>query len=455
MGSTMQAVPQQEYSASGLSLLIVDDDNWMKEACKAVAEKLGFTVRSADSAVTALMQMATRPADVVLLDLRQTQAEAVRLLTRIKKLQPRSEVVVIGAQNRSESLSDLQKSGAFDFLHKPFTTNEFRALLERMAVRLRERNFAAMHLNRNGSALISQSVEIQKLTRMIPRVASSRQPLLIVGESGTGRESLAHCVHAASEERSGSFVRIDCTSRSQSLIEVELFGTERPAGTTLFLDEVSELPLDLQGKLVRALQDRQIRWTGTSIPVPFESRIIASTRMDLEPASRLGGFRRDLYQRLNVVSLRLPPLRERKEDIHLLVRHVLARISAERGRTYNMSEEAMKLLLLYDWPGNVTELEGCLQRATSLCSDSVVRPQDLPAYLHPSSQHAVSDSRKDSGEIIPLAEVEKNTILNALERLKGDKMATARLLGIGKTTLYRKLREYGFADRWITRQTNQ
>lgn len=455
MGSAMRAVPQQEYSGSGLSLLIVDDDQWMREACKTVAERLGFTVHAADSAVTALMQMATRPSDVVVLDLRQTEADAMRLLGRIKKLQPLSEVLVVGAQNRSDALSALRKNGALDFLHKPFSTDEFRALLERTAARLRERNLATVHPNGNGSALISQSVEIQKLIRMIPRVASSRQPLLIIGESGTGRQSLAHCVHAASEESSGAFVRIDCTSRSQSLIDVELFGAQQPAGTTLFLDEVSELPLELQGKLVRALQDRQVRRAGASMPIRFESRLIASTRVDLEPASRLGAFRRDLYQRLNVVSLRLPPLRERKEDIHLLVRHVLGRISAERGRTYTMSEQAIKLLLMHDWPGNVTELEGCIQRATSLCSDSVVQPQDLPAYLHPSFQHADTDSRKDPGEIIPLAQVEKNTIMNALERLKGDKMATARLLGIGKTTLYRKLREYGIADRWITRQPSE
>lgn len=451
----MRAVPQQEYSASGLSLLIVDDDNWTRETGKTIAEKLGFTIHTTDSAVTALMQMATRPADIVLLDLHQSQAEIVRLLARMKNLQPRSEVVVVGTQNRNDSLPVLQKSGAFDFLHKPFSATELKALLERMAMCFRERSFAAPHHNGNGSALISQSLEIQKLIRMIPRVASSRQPLLIIGESGTGRESLAHCIHTASEEPSGAFVRIVCSSRSQSLLEVELFGAQRPAATTLFLDEVSELPLELQGKLVRALQDREVRRAGASIPVRFESRLIASTRVDLERSSRLGAFRRDLYQRLNVVSLRLPPLRERKEDIHLLVRHVLSRISAERGRAYTMSEPATKLLLMYDWPGNVTELEGCIQRATSLCSDSVVEPQDLPAYLHPSFQDPVTDSRKDPGEIIPLAQVEKNTIMDALERLKGDKMATARLLGIGKTTLYRKLREYGIADRWITRQPSQ
>lgn len=453
MGSAMRAVPQQEYSRSGLSLLIVGDDKWMREVYKSVAEKLGFTVHAVDSAVTALMQMATRPSDVVLLDLRQTPAETLRLLTRIKKLQPRSEVLVVGTPNQSDPA--LQKSGVFDFLHKPFNTDEFRALLERMAARVRERSFAALYVNGNGSALISQSPEIQKLIRMIPRVASSRLPLLIIGESGTGRESLAHCIHAASDEPSRAFVRIDCASRSQSGVEVALFGTQRPAGSTIFLDEVSELPLELQGKLVRALQDREIRVAGGGLPVRFESRLIASTRFDLEPASRLGTFRRDLYQRLNVVSLRLPSLRERKDDICLLVRHVLGRISAERGRSFTISEEAMKLLLLHHWPGNVTELEGCIQRATSLSADSVIQPQDLPAYLHPSVRPALADRVADFPEIIPLAQVEKNTILNALERLKGDKMATARLLGIGKTTLYRKLREYGIAERWMTRQPSQ
>ncbi|HKT52136.1 MAG TPA: sigma-54 dependent transcriptional regulator [Candidatus Angelobacter sp.] len=459
MASAMRAVSRQDYSPSGLSLLIVDDDNWMRESCKSLAEKMGFVVQTADSAVAGLMQLATFPAHVVLLDLRQAEAETLQLLARIKRLQPSAELIVVGSQGKYEVPAPALKSSIFEFLRKPFNAEDFKGVLERIAAYLHVRGESAgsgSYSNGNGfTSFVSQSPEMQKLLRIVSKVGSSRQPVLIVGENGTGKEKLARAIHVAGALPGAGFVPVDCSSPTRALIEAELFAMERPGGSTIFLDEVSELPLELQGKLVRALQDREVRVPGRSLPLPFDVRLIASTRVDLEPMSRMGTFRRDLYLRLNVVSLRLPPLRERREDIQLLARHILGRVSAETGKSYSISEEAMRLLLSHEWPGNVTELEGSIQRAVTLSSSPVLQPEDFPSYGPSSSNGSGSGLSSKLTEIIPLAELEKKTILMTLERLNGDKMATARLLGIGKTTLYRKLREYGIADRWVARPAGQ
>ena len=451
----MRAVSQRQYSASGLSLLIVNDDDWMRQACKGVAEELGLSVDTADGAVAALLRDASHPSDVVLLDLGQNQEEQAQLLARIKKLHPECEVIVADSQSGNGAWVG-KKTGAFEFLRKPYQPVEFKNLLERMTLHLRTREAASVGIDGNGrrsATLISQSLEMQKLLRMVPTVGSSRRPVLIVGESGTGKEALARAIHSAAAAFGSEFVRIDCASSPQPLIEAQLFA-ERPAGSTIFLDDVPALPLEVQGRLVRALQDQEIRRDSKNMTLSLGSRLIASSRVDLEPACRQGAFRRDLCLRLQVVTLRIPPLRERREDIPLVVRHVLAQISADRGRPCTISNLAMKILLLHEWPGNITELQACIQRAAALAGAREVRPEDLPAYVHPPLRNSASDSVPNLTEIIPLAEVEKKTILIALERLNGDKMATARRLGIGKTTLYRKLREYGIADQWITRPAN-
>lgn len=436
--------------------MIVNDDNWMRQVCKGVAEELGFSVETADGPVAALLRAASHPSDVVLLDMGHKQEEQMQLLARIKKLHPGCEVIVADPHAGNGSLTAIQKTGVFEFLRKPYHPEEFKNLLERMSVHLRTREVpsVSMHANGKGSTtLISQSLEMQKLLHMIPTIGSSRRPVLIVGESGTGKEILARAIHLAADAPGSAFVKIDCASSSQALIEAGLFA-DRAGGSTIFLDEVSALPLEVQDRLVRALQDQEMRRASKNMTLRPGSRLIGSTRVELEPACRQGAFRRDLCLRLQVVTLRIPPLRERREDIPLLVRQVLAQISAQRERSCTISTQAMKLLLLHEWPGNVTELEACIQRAAAMADGRELRPEDLPAYLHPPLRNSFPDPAQNVTEIIPLAEVEKKTILGALERLKGDKMATARRLGIGKTTLYRKLREYGIAGQWITRPTD-
>src|SRR6185312_15954253 len=452
MASAIRVVSQQ-YSPA-LNLLIVNDDRWTKEACKAVAEKLGYTVSTADSAVPALLHLSSHPADVVLVDAAASEAEAVQLVGRIRKLHPNSEIAVVGAS--AQDLSSSLKSVDFECLRKPFQTEEVTTLLQRIASRLRARHDGMSTVAFNpgagvSSALIGESPEMQKLLRIASRAGSSRNPVLIVGESGTGKEKLARSIHAAGAAQEATFISVDCASPDTAMIEAGLFAKEQTSDSTIFLDEVAALPLELQGKLVRALQDRMVRLPGRTAPAPFDARLIAATQHDLEPAVRQAAFRRDLYLRLNVLSLRLPPLRERKEDIPGLVKYMLAQLSQTTGRNYTLAHEAMKLLLMHDWPGNVTELQGCVQRAAALSSGSLVQVDDLPAYVHPGQASFGPEPASDQPEIVPLAELEKKTILSALERLKGDKIAAARLLGIGKTTLYRKLREYGLGGRSTSR----
>jgi DNA-binding NtrC family response regulator len=380
----------------------------------------------------------------------------MQLLTRIKKLHPATEVLLVSLQGNDDPSSAALSNGAFACLRKPFHTEELQALLERVAGHLRTRREEHWASEQQGSnigsvVLIGQSQEMQKLLRMVSKVASSRHPVLILGESGTGKEKLARAIHAAGASPNHPFIMVDCASPDAALIENQLFASESIIGSTVFLDEVTALSADLQAKLVRVLQQKEIRPAGRTTPVPFHARLIAASRYDLEPALRQGTLRRDLYLRLNVVSLRLPALRARREDIPLLANAILERLSGATGHAYSISPETMELLVSHDWPGNMAELESCIQRAAALSTSGVIQPRDLPPNLQPP---AAQEPEKPAGDglpaIIPLAELEKLAILNTLERLKGDKLTTARLLGIGKTTLYRKLREYGIAERWIS-----
>jgi len=301
---------------------------------------------------------------------------------------------------------------------------------------------------------------MEKLYRIIAKAAQSSHPVLIMGESGTGKELVARCIHYSGQVHDKPFIPVDCGSLVPTLIESELFGYAKGAftgairakdgllaianGGTVFLDEIGELPVDLQAKLLRAIQEREIRPVGSTRRVPIQVRILAATNRDLEKAVAEGTFRRDLYFRLNVLSLRIPPLRERKQDIPLLAEHFLERLARTTGTQRTLSQEALKAMIEYDWPGNVRELENCLERACAMSSGPVLQVGDLASPLQkvqmlgPATAAAIADMPR----IHPITEIEKTAILSAIDQLKGDKLAAARLLGIGKTTLYRKLKEY-------------
>jgi len=302
------------------------------------------------------------------------------------------------------------------------------------------------------------SARMQKVYHLIAKVAVKRDPVLILGESGTGKELVARAIHSKGPWCDRPFVPIDCGALTPTLIESEMFGHVRGAFTgathgrqgllaaagegTVFLDEIVELPVELQSKLLRALQEREIKPLGSNERIPVKARIVAATNHDLEAAIKRGTFRKELYFRLNVVCIKLPPLRERREDIPGLVRFFLAKHKANLGGITGVSDEVMARLMSYDWPGNVRELENCIQRALALGSAPQIRVVDLPSNL----LNLVGELRHDPRALATLQELEQRAILQALEATKGDRLRAARLLGIGKTTIYRKLKEYGLED---------
>jgi two-component system response regulator HydG len=298
---------------------------------------------------------------------------------------------------------------------------------------------------------------MQRVYRLIEKVAQHNYPVFILGESGTGKELVARSIHFSGPRRNKPFVPVDCSALVPTLIESELFGYVKGAFTgaqhskqglleaagegTLFLDEIGDLPVDLQAKLLRALQEREIKPVGSTERVGVRARVIAATNRDLETAIRSGSFRQDLYFRLNVVQIKLPPLRERRSDLPLLVNTFLEKFGDPQRQVRTISEDAMRRLMAYDWPGNVRELENAVERAVALGSGPILHVGDLPSNL----QNTESERLPEQDELVPLEELERRAIFRALRETAGDKLAAARLLGIGKTTLYRKLKQYDVA----------
>ena len=451
---------EQSYPAESLFLLIVDQDRWVRDLCKQVAGVMGFKVYAAENTRAALRQMEIQPVDVVLLDVRQSTQDGLHLVSKFKELHPQTEVVMLSGQATVDSVVTAMKGGACDFLCKPFKAEELKGLLTRAAGRLRNslehRMVHEVQTHPGYNGMLGQSPEMQKIYRIIDKVATSKHPVLVQGENGTGKETIARAIHADGPFHDRPFLLVDCASPAPGALESALFGPMKasPAGSktkdglyalasggTVFFDEIGEMPLELQSRLLRALQEKEFVAQGSSKSVAVDVRIIAATSRDLETAVQQGTFRRDLFFRLNVVSLRLPPLRERKEDIRPLAEHFLQRSGNARQVQYTLNHEALKVLQFYDWPGNVRELENCLERAVAMSQGTTLQPADFPPHIRTAPLRAVTPGKQ--ARILPLAELEKQAILEALHQLNGDKLMTARALGIGKTTLYRKLKEYG------------
>lgn len=304
------------------------------------------------------------------------------------------------------------------------------------------------------SGLVGVSPRMQGVYRLIEKVSQHAYPVLILGETGTGKEWVAHSIHLSGPRRAHPFVPIDCSALAPTLIESELFGhvrgaftgathskqglIEAAAGGTLFLDEIGDLPIDLQAKLLRAIQEKEVKPVGSTERVPISTRVIAATNRNLEAAIREGRFRQDLYFRLDVVQIKLPTLHERKTDIPLLVNYFLEKFTEGDRGIRTISEDAMARLLAYEWPGNVRELKNVIERAVALGSGPILHIADLPTNLH----YGAGERTEPKEELVPLKELEKRAVLQALREAGGDKVAAARLLGIGKSTLYRKLSRY-------------
>ncbi len=441
------------------TVLIVDDEDSTRSLCHDVVSDAGLRTRTASTTEQALEILDQGPVDIVITDLRVPRMGGLELLKRIRELYPQTSVMVLTQYGTIEGAVEATKLGAADYITKPFHIPELRSKLDRM-VRLFETDNENRVLRetlrtRPGFAgMIGVSPKMQRVYKLVEKVSQHGYPVLILGESGTGKELVARSIHFSGMRRNKPFVPVDCSALVPTLIEAELFGHVKGAFTgavhtkqglmemadtgTLFLDEIGELPTDLQAKLLRAIQEREIRPVGGTDHVPLSARVIAATNRDLEYMIRQGTFRQDLFFRLNVVQIKLPPLRERKTDIPILVNTFLEKHSESSEKAYTFSEDAMYRMIAYDWPGNVRELENAVERAIALSSGPILQIADLPSSLH----HFSATQAPPVDEVLPLEETEKRQIELALEKSDGDKMRAAQLLKIGKTTLYRKLKQY-------------
>lgn len=452
-----EAVARRETTPK--TLLIVDDEQTTRELCATVAQQCGMKALTAASAEEALEILEQSAVDIVLTDLKLPASSGIELLQRIRDLHPHIEVMVLTQYGTIDSAVEATRMGALDYVTKPFRLEELRTRLERaaQAVELQQENRLLREQLRTRpgfGSLIGMSAKMERVYKLIEKVSQHEYPVLVLGESGTGKELVARSIHFSGPRKDRPFVPVDCSALVPTLIESELFGYVKGAftgalhakqglleaanGGTLFLDEIGDMPVDLQAKLLRVLQEREVKPVGATERRAIDVRIIAATNRDLETAIRSGNFRQDLYFRLNVVQIKLPPLRERKSDIPLLVTYLLEKFSGVQGPVRTISDDAMRRLMAYDWPGNVRELENAIERAVALSSGIILHVADLPSNLqYPSSERA---PQKD--ELLPWDELERRAILRTLRETGGDKLAAARMLGIGKTTLYRKLKQY-------------
>jgi DNA-binding NtrC family response regulator len=441
------------------TILIVDDEDSTRNLCRDVITDSGLRTRVASTTEQALEIMDQWPVEILITDLRVPQLGGLELLKRVRQDFPQTAVLVLTQYGTIESAVEATRLGAADYITKPFHIPELRNKLDRMIRMLdadqENRVLRETLRSRPGfGGLIGLSPKMQKVYRLIEKVSQHSYPVLILGESGTGKELVARSVHFSGVRRNRPFIPVDCSSLVPTLIEAELFGYVKGAFTgamhnkqglmeiasngTLFLDEIGDMPIDMQAKLLRALQEKEVRPVGSTERVPLAARIIAATNRDLEAAVRQGTFRQDLFFRLNVVQIKLPALRERKSDIPVLVNSFLEKFSETNGTTRTISEDAMTRLVAYDWPGNVRELENAMERAIALGSGPILHAGDLPTSL----QYGTAQHLPQNDELLPLEEMERRAILRALREAGGDKLAAARILGIGKTTLYRKLKQY-------------
>jgi len=449
----------------GIRLLIVDDEQSIRKLCITVGESLGFTCMEANSGESALALLEEQPVHMILTDMVMPNMTGLEFLGKVKKLFPRTEVAVMTGHGSIETAVQAMKLGAYDYISKPFSPlEELRLFLRRMAEKVHlveENQFLRDRVDTETDlhGIVGSSAKIQDVLRMISRLKDTRTPVLITGESGTGKELVARAIHFRGSFAKQPFVAVDCGSLVPTLIESELFGYEKGAftgalksktglfqaanGGTIFLDEIGELPPELQAKLLRVLQEREIRPVGSNQRVKVDVRVIAASNRDLETEYQKGTFRKDLYFRLNVVTVHLPALRERRSDIPMLVHWFLERYAS--SKSIQVTSAAMKCLLQYDWPGNVRELENCIERAIALGDRRTIDIGDLPASIvsvpqEPGATPPVSSSTD-------LEDIERATIQRVFEQVKGDKTLAGRMLGISRATLYRKLKRYNIEHR--------
>ena len=478
-----------------IRLLVVDDEQSIRKLCVTVGEALGYICLEAESGESALALLEEQSVDMVLSDMVMPRMSGLEFLEKVKKLLPRTEVALMTGHGSIETAVQAMKLGAYDYITKPFSPlEELRQFLRRMADKSKlvwDNEFLRMENEPATHGIIGSSPKLKEVVSLVARLKDTRTAVLIYGESGTGKELVARAMHFRGAFASRPFVAVDCGSLVPTLIESELFGYEKGAftgalkskqglfqaadGGTIFLDEVGELPLELQAKLLRVLQEKEVRPVGSNQRMKVDVRVIAATNRDLEAAYKNGTFRKDLYFRLNVVTLYVPALRERRSDTPMLVHWFLERYAP--GSELHVTSAAMKAMMQYEWPGNVRELENCVERAVALGNGQIIDLGDLPpaiasgaaagsagigaaAGISPAAlpvnrppvldpdlaaAQAAAESPRIPMSTTDLEDIERATIQRVFEQVNGDKALAGRMLGISRATLYRKLKRYNIS----------
>ena len=450
---------------SNSTLLLVDDEAAFRALLARELTHDGFQVSTAGNLEEARALLRQQSFPLALLDVRMPDGSGLDLLAEIKESSPSTEVVMLTGHATIEDAIRAMKSGALDFLTKPFKFEELEAVLEKaQRVQVLERSNTALEREvtrlHPTEGFMGQTTSVRELLNMVARVAETESTVLIRGESGVGKELVARAVHRRSPRSRQPFVVVDCASLHENLLQSELFGHEKGAYTgaarlkhglfevadrgTIFLDEIGEITPQLQVKLLRVLETGSFRRVGGTADIRVDVRVIAATNRALEVMMKDGGFREDLYYRLNVFSVQIPPLRERREDIPLLVEHFIRNSSVAPKRNVRVSTDAMEVLHRYQWPGNVRELENVIERALILCDAGVIQPEHLPlgVRLEPSFR-----ATEDDGGLVTLEEVERRYVLRVVAECKGHRQKAAAILGISERNLYRKLKDYEVGKR--------
>jgi DNA-binding NtrC family response regulator len=443
------------------NILVVDDEKNIREGLGKVLELDGYAVLLAAGGTQALDILSRGEVDLVITDLKMPGLSGEEVLRRAAELAPSIPVIILTGYGTIENAVQAMKDGAYDYLTKPVNMDRLSLLVQRA---LSTRELMLQHramqeeLQKRGqfSNIIGKSEAMSKIFEVVQQVAPSRASVLITGESGVGKEMIADALHYNSPRKDKALIKVHCAALTETLLESELFGHERGAFTgavarkrgrfelahlgTIFLDEIGEISQNVQIKLLRVLQDKTFERVGGEETVEVDTRVIAATNRDLKAAIQQGEFREDLYYRLNVVNIHIPPLRERKEDIPLLIAAFVKEFAGENGKSIEAVEPKARMILYgYPWPGNVRELRNCLESAVVMCKSNIITVDDLPPHIH-------TEAREDYLRVAAgatLAEIEKEAIRATLALQNGNKTRAAEVLGIGRKTLHRKLQEYG------------
>jgi DNA-binding NtrC family response regulator len=446
-------------------VLVVDDDEASREAVAEVLRAEGYAVETASGGREALARCGERPFDAIVSDIRMPGLDGLGLLRGIRELRPEVSVILMTAFGTVEAALQAIQEGAYDYVSKPLHVEELLLTVRRALTHHRllqeNREFRRVLQDRYQlTNIIGVSAPMIEVFKLIARVAPGRSTVLLTGESGTGKEVVARALHFNGPRAAKPFVTIDCGGLAESLLESELFGHARGAftgatsarrglfeaghGGTVFLDEIGDVGANVQAKLLRVLELQEVKPVGSNEPIRIDVRLIAATNKDLQTEVREGRFREDLYYRLNVVSVHLPPLRHRREDIPALARHFLQKYALANGKTIEgFAAPAMALLERYPWPGNVRELENAVERAVAVSRSPLLLPEDLPAHLSAPPAPAAGPESAEAPSLLTLDEMTRRHVVRALEAAAGNKKRAAEILGVDRRTLYRMLERYG------------